>query len=316
VEAASLARGTPLDGNRMGMSINRIEGYELKPGERLSSDLNMVSSDYFRTFGVMLLAGREFNATDTPTGPRTVVVNAAFAQRYWPGENAVGKRLFQFAGRTQTEEAWEIVGVVGSMASRGLRKAPRPMMFRPIAQVPGKSLTLAVRSALEPSAAIGMARDVVKSLDANIPMFRVQTMAQQKSGALALERMAATLLGGFGLLALLLAALGIYGVLAYSVSRRIREIGVRMALGAQISDVLALVLRQGLLLVGIGATLGLASAVAATHLLKSFLHEINPLDPFTFGIVVALLALVAFVACWLPARRAARVDPMVALRYE
>jgi predicted permease len=315
-EAASLARGTPLDGNRMGMSISRIEGYEPKPGDRPWSDLNFVSTDYFRTFGVPLLAGRDFNATDMANGPKSIIVNEAFVQRYWPGEMAVGKRLFQSTGRDKPEEAWEVVGVVGSMASRGLRKAPRPMMFRPIAQAPGKSLTLAVRSGLEASSTIGMARDVVKSLDANIPMFRVQSMAQQKSGALALERMAATLLGGFGLLALLLAALGIYGVLAYSVSRRIREIGVRMALGAQISDVLALVLRQGLLLVGIGTMLGLASAIAATRLVTSFLHGINPLDPLTFAVVVCLLTLVAFVACWLPARRATKVDPMEALRGE
>ncbi len=315
-EAASLARSTPLDGNRIGMSITRVEGYEPKPGERLSSDLNFVSADYFRTFGVPLLAGRDFDATDKQGGVKTVIVNAAFAQRFWPGESAVGRRLFQFSGRNQPEEAWEVVGVVGSMASRGLREAPRPMMFRSIGQAPGKSLTLAVRSGLTASSAIDLTRDLVRSLDAAVPMFRIQTMAQQKSGALALERMVATLLGGFGMLALLLAALGIYGVLAYSVSRRTREIGVRMTLGAQIGDVLALVLRQGLFLVGLGTVAGLASAFAATRLLKSFLHEVSPLDPLTFGGVAVLLACVAFVACWLPARRAARVDPMVALRTE
>lgn len=316
VEAAGVSRGTPLDGNRIGMSINRVEGYEPKPGERLSSDLNSVSPDYFRTFGVPLLAGRDFNASDTTAGPQSVIVNEAFARRYWPNESAVGKRLFQPAGRGKPDDVWEIVGVTGSMASRGLREAPRPMMFRPCSQWPGKSMTLSIRSALDASATIARTRELVKSLDANVPMFRVRTMAQQRSGALALERMAATLLGGFGVLALLLAALGLYGVLAYSVSRRIREIGVRMALGAQIGDVLALVLRQGLLLVGVGTVAGLAGAVAVTRLLKSFLHGIEPLDPLTFGVVVGLLALVAFVACWLPARRASRVDPIVALRHE
>jgi putative ABC transport system permease protein len=190
------------------------------------------------------------------------------------------------------------------------------MIFRPLAQWPAKALTLSVRTAVEPSAVIPALRGVVKSFDANVPVFNVCTMAQQKNDTLALQRMAALLLSGFGALALLLAALGIYGVLAYSVSRRTREIGVRMALGAKIADVLTLVMRQGLLLVAFGMALGLAGALALTRLLRGFLYEISALDPLTFVCVVFLLAVVSVLACWLPARRATRVDPMVALRHE
>ena len=156
----------------------------------------------------------------------------------------------------------------------------------------------------------------MKSIDASIPVFSVRTLAQQRDGSLALQRMAATLLSAFGMLALLLAALGIYGVLAYSVSRRTREIGVRMALGAQVPDVLRLVLLQGLGLAIAGLVLGLAGALTLTRVFRGFLFEVQPLDPPTFCTVVVLLAAVALFACWLPARRAARVDPMIALRAE
>ena len=177
-------------------------------------------------------------------------------------------------------------------------------------------MTLTIRTGLDPANSTAHLRALVKSLDANVPFFNVRTLSQQKAGSLALQRMAATLLSGFGVLALLLAALGIYGVLAYSVSRRTREIGVRMALGAQVTDVLRLVLQQGFGLTGVGLLLGLGGAFAATRLLRGFLYEIQPLDPVTFLVVAALLALVAAGACWLPARRAARVHPMVALRNE
>jgi predicted permease len=317
VEAASLARATPLDNNRMGMSVDRAEGYENRGRERPFGDLNLVSTDFFRTFSVPLLRGRDFNAGDAAQGVSTVIVNEAFARRYWPGQDALGKRLYNggFGGQPSTE-VWEVVGVARDVATRQLQTAPPPTMFRPLLQWPEKSLTLAVRTGFDPSATIAALRGVVKSVDAGVPVFNVRTLAQQRDGSIALQRMAATLLSGFGVLALLLTALGIYGVLAYSVSRRTREIGVRMALGAQVADVLRLVLRQGLGLVGIGLVLGLIGAFGATRLLRSFLYDVRSLDPLTFATVIVLLAAVALFACWLPARRAARVDPMVALRKE
>jgi len=314
VEAASLGMTTPLSGRTPGQSVERVEDYQPGPGEHPWGDFNIVAGDYFRALGLPILRGRDFSPTDAANAPAVVVVNDAFARRYWPGKDAVGKRIFQHGPDGGT--ATEVIGVVQSTHNRSLSDSPRPAFYFPLSQKPESGLTLAVRTGVEPAATIALLRDVVKSLDANVPVFGVRTLAQQKDGSLALQRMAATLLGGFGVLALSLAALGIYGVLSYSVSRRTREIGVRMALGAQVTDVLGLVMRQGLGLAAVGLALGAASAMGVSQLMRSFLFEINPLDPLAFGIAVVVLSAVALLACWLPARRAARVDPMEALRNE
>jgi predicted permease len=314
VEAASLGLTTPLSGSAPGMSVERVEDYQPGPQEHPWGDFNLVASDYFRALGVPLVRGRDFNSTDTAGGPSVVIVNEAFARRYWPGQAAVGKRLWQHGPNGGV--ATEVVGVVGSTHSRRLTDTPRPAFYFPLTQKPDAAMTLSVRTGLEPAATMVLLRKLVKSIDPRVPVFGARTLAEQKDGSLALQRMAAALLGGFGVLALLLAALGIYGVLAYSVGRRTREIGVRLALGAQVGDVLALVLRQGIRLAGSGLLLGLAGAFGATRLLRGFLYEVQPLDPLTFGSVVILLAVVALFACWLPARRATRLDPLVALRSE
>ena len=314
VEAASLAMTTPLSGRTPSQSLERVEGYQPALRERPIGDFNIVADGYFRTIGLSLLAGREFLASDIHTAPAVVIVNEVFAHRYWPGQNAIGKRIWQHGPNGGT--AAEVVGVVAGDSSRRLNEVQRPAFFFPLGQKSEVALTLVVRTGLEPSGTIAALRGLVKSLDQNIPVFGIRTLAEQKDGSLALQRMAATLLGGFGFLALLLAALGIYGLLAYSVSRRTREMGLRMALGAQGSDVLGLILRQGLGLSVAGMALGLAGAVGVTRLLRGFLHQVQPMDPLTFGATTAILFGVAVAACWFPARRAARVDPIVALRSE
>ena len=314
VEAASLGFTTPLSGRAPATSVERVEGYQPGPHEHPFGEFNIVANDFFRALGVPLLRGRDFTSTDAANGPPVAIVNDAFVRRYWPGQDALGKRIFQHGPNGGT--ANEVIGVVETTRSRALTDSPRPALYFPLTQKSDLALSLVVRTGLEPSGTIALLRELVKSLDANVPVFGVRTMAQQKDGSLALQHMAAVSLSGFGVLALMLAALGIYGVLAYSVSRRTREIGVRVALGAQIADVLVLVLRQGIRLVATGVVLGLAGALAATRLLRGFLFEVQPLDPLTFVTVVVVLAVVAFFACWLPARRAAKIDPMEALRTE
>ncbi|HEV8247052.1 MAG TPA: FtsX-like permease family protein, partial [Polyangiaceae bacterium] len=319
VEAASLSWGTPLSGRTPGMGVNRVEGYEPKQAnEHPSADVNFISSDYFRTLGIAVVQGREFAATDTVTSPRVAIVDEAFVQRYRPGETGVGWRIFTYGARGPNGPMVpvEVVGIVRSVHTRSLAESPRRTMFFPVAQEPQLNLTLAVRTGLEPPATIAFLRALVKSQDASVPVFQVHTLEQQRSSSLALPRLAATLLSGFGVLTLLLVTLGIYGVLAYSVSRRTREIGVRLALGAQIADIFRLVMHQGFVLVAIGLGLGLGGALASTRLLRSQLYGVEPLDPLTFGSATLLFLLVAFLACYLPARRATRVNPMTTLRAE
>ncbi|MCC6233597.1 MAG: ABC transporter permease, partial [Verrucomicrobiales bacterium] len=312
VEAASLGLITPLNGRTPGMSVERVEDYQPASKSPPTGDFNIVAPDYFRTLGVPRLQGRDFQPTDTAGGPAVVIVNEAFAARYWPGQNPVGKRLWQHGANGGTPT--EVIGVVANSPTRRLTDAPRPAFYFPLSQKPDLSLTLTVRTGLEPAGTIRQLHDLVRSMDAQVPVFEVRTLAQQKDGSLALERMAATLLGGFGVLALLLAALGLYGVLAYSVSQRTREIGVRMALGACMADVLRMVLRQGVGLATTGLTLGILAAFGLTRFLRSFLFQVPTSDPWTYGAVALGLTAVALVACWLPARRATRVNPMEALR--
>jgi predicted permease len=314
VEAASFALTTPLSGQAPATSVERVEGYQPGPREYPFGEFNIVTEDYFRTLGLPVIRGRDFNTSDAANSQAVVIVNDAFARRYWPGQDGVGKRIFQHGpnGGTPTE----VVGIVKNVPSRALTESQRPALYFPFAQKSDLAFTLAVRTGLEPAGTIATLRALVKSLDSSIPAFNVRTLAQQKDGSLALQRMAATLLSGLGALGLFLAALGLYGVIGYSVSRRTREIGVRLALGAQIADVLFLVLRQGFQIVALGMVFGIAGAFAVSRVLKGFLYNIDPADRLTFFSVIGVLAATALVACWLPARRAAKVDPIQALRYE
>jgi putative ABC transport system permease protein len=286
-----------------------IEGYQPQPGERLAFDFNAVSPDYFRTLGTPLLSGREFTAQDKAGAPLVVIVNEAMARRYWPGREAVGKRIRrgQFA---------EVVGVVRNSREKGLTSEPRPAIYLPLLQNYVPELTLHVRTATDTQSLIAAMRREVRALDTTLPVHNLQTLAQQKEGSLYTERLAATLLTLFGALALLLVAVGIYGVLSYGVTERTREIGIRMALGARPLDLVELVVGQGMLLTLIGLIVGVGASFALTRLLERLLFGVSTIDPLIFVAVPLLLASVALVACLLPARRATRMNGLAALRYE
>jgi len=312
VEAASLAAQVPL-----GVAISSLlkaEGYTPKPGEDLSSDFNIIGPDYFRTMKIPLLHGREFGPSDTTTGPQVAIINETAARRFWPSQNPVGRRLT--LGRAPDEEVREIVGVVKDSKYRRLNDEARPAAYVPFAQDYRANMALHVRTSGEPWEMLAAVRREVQALDASLPLYNIKTLEEQKSSSLYTSRMAATLLTVFGLMALGLAALGLYGVTAYAVNRRTGELGIRMALGAQASDVLKLILTQGLKLALIGVGIGLLAAFALTRWIESLLFGVRPTDPLTFTAIAVGLTLVALVACWIPARRATKVDPLTALRHD
>jgi putative ABC transport system permease protein len=296
--------------NSFGVLMNGQE--EVKPGMP-GANFRAISPDYFRVMSIPLLKGREFSDADHERAPMVTVINETMAKRYWPNANPIGQRIKE----TSNERAWrEIVGIVGSMRHRARGEEPRPEMFVPYSQVPAPNLNVAVRTQVEPASFAATLRRAVTAIDANLPLFEVRTMEERLFESVAQPRFRTTLLGVFAALALVMAVVGLYAVMAVSVAQRTHELGIRVALGAQRRDVIGLVLRQGVKLVGIGVVIGLAGAWALTRVLTTLLYEVKPTDPLTFAAVPVLLIAVAILACWLPARQAASVDPLTALRYE
>ncbi|MCW5558261.1 MAG: ABC transporter permease [Verrucomicrobiae bacterium] len=341
VEAASLSANTPLGGYNWGTTLERIEDYQPAAEETLAAEFTMISDEYFRVLRIPFFLGRDFGRRDAPAsldasrddqasltlvpgegrraavsvGLRTVIVNEAFARRYWPGQNPIGKRIFQPADDGSVVSV-EVIGMVGDMRSERLRLPPGPTLFLPLSQQPGLALTLAVRTRQDSAILMKRLSEIARSLRPDAPMVNLRTLARQRDDSIAPQSLTATLSSVFGGAALSLAGLGLYGVLAYTVSRRTREIGIRLALGASPGGIVRWVLRQGLTLTGLGVGSGLLLALGFTRSLRSYLYEISPLDPVTFAAAIGLLSLLALLACWLPARRAARVEPMEALRTE
>jgi predicted permease len=243
------------------------------------------------------------------------MVNEAFARRYWPGQSPLGKRI-QMGDEHDGGLNLSVVGIVKDGKYRSLGEDPTPFLYLNLTQRYAPTPTLLVRTQGNPAEALAMVRSAVEALDKNLPLYDVKTMRQHLGIALLPARVAGSALGIFGLLALLLAAAGLYGVMANIVAGRTREIGIRMALGADALAVLRLILQQGMQLVLIGLFIGLAAALAVTHLLKSLLFGVSTTDPLTFVGIGLLLTMVALLACWIPARRATKVDPMIALRCE
>ena len=324
VESASLARVAVVSGGSSVRSLLiegragsnnqfRSEGSGAAPGDDQSVSSNVIGPRYFQTMGIGLLQGRDFNAQDTEDHPRVVIVNEAFVRRHFPTEDALGKRLSFNA----SEGPWrEIVGVVRTSKYISLGETPTPIAYIPLQQNHETGMTLHVRTSVDPSSVAGAIRNEVQSLERNLPLGNPERMSERVANSLYAARMGAILLAVFGGLALLLASIGLYGVMSFAVSRRTREMGIRVALGARPGDVFRLVLRQGMTLVVLGLVLGLVAAAVVTRLLASFLYGVSTTDVLTFTAIPVLLTLVALLACYLPARKATKVEPLVALRYE
>jgi predicted permease len=312
VEAVSYGLVMPLSGSRFMGSIF-VEGRQPLPDEQMAFDANTVGPRYHETMGIRVVAGRGFTEQDRAGAPGVVIINETMARRFFPGENALGKRLRRGTGAPPLE----IIGVARDIKHHDLTEEPIPHFDLPaLQQGYGGYTNFVVRVKGRAADLVSTVRDEMLALDPSLPVWDISPMSEQVGKALSGMRLASTLIGVFGLVALLLASIGLYGVMAWMVSRRTREIGVRMALGARGPDVLKLILKQGMLLVGIGVVAGLCVAFIATRLVESLLYGVSRTDPVTFAMVALLLAVVALLACWIPARRATKVDPMIALRHE
>ncbi|HYX42498.1 MAG TPA: FtsX-like permease family protein, partial [Pyrinomonadaceae bacterium] len=313
VEVASLGHIVPLSGGALQTVISR-EGQALN-AEPISVDLNIVAPRYFETLALPLKQGRDFNAQDRTGAPAVVIINETTARKLWPGENPLGKRFIMNRG-LKDNVALEVVGVAPDVKYGTLFEHPRLFLYLPVAQNYNSQMRLHVRASGDPHKLVAAVKQATQALDKNLPLADVTTLDEQLNFSLTPQRIAATLVGVFGLLALALAAIGLYGLVSYSVAQRTHELGVRLALGAQTGDVLRLVLREGLHLSLIGIAVGLLIAAGVTRLLASLLYGVSALDPLTYGGVALVLLAVALIASYVPARRAMKVDPMVALRYE
>ena len=319
VDTASLITSLPFSGSR-GTSSFSIDGRPSEQGNETSADRHQVAPGYFAAMGIALLAGRDFTDHDDMEHPAVVIINEAAAKRFWPNENPLGKHIT--IGMGQEVKLYgkpvsrEIVGVIGNVKHEQLKDDFQPEMYIPAWHVPTQSMTLIVRGNAPPATLINSMRQAVQAIDRDQPIRRAQTLQAAIDKTVAPLRFVAALIALFAGLALALAIIGIYGVMSYIVAQRTQEIGIRMALGARHRDVLKLVMGHGVILTLAGIGLGLACALALTRVMASLLFEVKPTDATTFAIVAISQAIIAMVACYVPARRATKVDPLVALRYE
>jgi len=285
------------------------------PAKQGNADYRLATSGYFAALHIPLLRGRMFEASDVPNSPHTAVVSQSLVQKYWPNEDPLGQTI-QFGNMDGDLRLLHVVGVVGDVHDYGVDHAPVPTVYgNALQRLPSSNYTVVARGEIADSALVTAMREAVRGLDPQLPL-KFRTLDQVYSSSLDGQRFSLVIFAVFGVAALLLAAMGIYGVTSYAVAQRTQEIGIRMALGAQLKDVLQLVLRRAMSLVVLGALLGLAGAYAATRVLSSLLFGVTATDLATFIAVPLLLLIVALLASLVPARRATRVDPLIALRYE
>ncbi|HEX8187723.1 MAG TPA: ABC transporter permease [Pyrinomonadaceae bacterium] len=313
VERAALVDALPLNGGSILSFV--IEGRpELPPEKVQDAEFIEVSPDFFDVMGIRLVRGERFTERDREGAPVAALVSETMARRYWPGEDPVGKRVN--LGNPERSPWMTVVGVVSDVRRGGLDKEPYPQLYAPVAQLPTRGVTLVARTSGDPLAVVPAVRRELAALDRDLPLYNVRTMEQVLSDSISRRRFQMLLLAAFAGVGLLLAAVGIYGVISYSVAQRRHELGVRMALGARAADILKLVVGQGLGLTLAGVGLGLLGAFALTRVMSSLLYGVSATDPLTFACVSLALLGVALLACLVPARRATKVDPMIALRYE
>jgi predicted permease len=311
VERVSLSNRVPPALFSGSSSSFEIEGYAPRADELINIEFEVIAPGYFQTMRIPLAEGREFSEADQAQSSPVVIINETMARRYWAGQSPLGRRLRAGSG------AWlTVIGVARDVKHFGATEPAQPWIYYPHAQQPNRQMTLVARTAGDPWQAFPGVRGALQALDATLPLFDEKTLQTHSGVALFLDRLAVIFLSAFGLLALTLAAIGLYGVLAYTVTQRTREIGIRMALGAQTGDLLKLVVKQGMILALIGVALGLVAALALTRLMESLLFGVSATDPLTFALIPLLLVAVALLACYIPARRATKVDPMIALRHE
>jgi putative ABC transport system permease protein len=319
VRTATIAYDHPLQSNWL--DSFQIEGrVPSNNNQSTSANFIPVGPNYFETVSVQLVAGRKFTTLDDQDHPGVAIVNESFVRHYFPNENALGQRLRPSPPariwNNQRLTSFEIVGVVRDVKLAGLEAPSEPAYYLPASQAPLQDMTLLVRTTTDPLSLVGAVRGAVLSIDPNQPISNVSTLEKVVDESIAPRRLNMLLMGLFGALAMLLSAVGIYGLLSHAVTQRTQEMGIRMALGAQVSDVLKLVLKQGMMLALAGEAIGLIGALALTRLIRGLLFGVTPNDATTFVTVAAVLGVVALLACYLPARRATKVDPLVALRSE
>jgi predicted permease len=323
VEQAGITSHIPF-GTGFSDSVIFAEGYVMQPGESvISPTQSAVSPGYFETMGIGVLEGRSFDTRDTADSRAVIIIDERLAKRFWPGGNALGKRMWRPRSaedvmNPETAEHFDIVGIVESIQMRGLT-SQRDVVgayYFPLSQSPRRGLDFTVKSSTDPQTLIAPVRRVIAGLDPELPLFDIRTMPERIDRSLADRRTPMLLTAGFSVAALLLAAVGIYGVLAYLVQLRTREIGIRVALGSDAADVFQLVLRDGLLVLALGLAFGLGGAVGLRRIIEGHLYGVSPLEPGVIGLMLAVLGVVALVACIVPARRATRIDPVRALAQE